>query len=232
MDWLPDGSEIVCPDQHKLNLVNESGKVVQTFGGDVDQQGVEKNKEGEEEQGDIIYSFAVSHDGEKIVSAHRSGLLKLWNKSDATAPVKMWKSIHQGPISRIIFDCTDKLIVTGGCDSSVRVWDYENKVCMANLKGSPGVTSVLAIQKSETRVFGAGDDNKIIVWNYQKREVVAELNEHFAKVTSINLSEDERYLVSTSRDKVIILWDLKTMTSVKVCHWTNHKFVGSLQCRS
>lgn len=207
MDWILDGSEFVCPDQDKLNVVNvDSGKVVQTFGE------VAKDLEGEEE-GDVIYSFAVSNDGTKIVSAHRSGLLKLWDKAEGTV-VKMWKSIHQGPISRIAFDEADKLIATGGCDSSVRVWDYANKICLANLKGVQGVTSVLLIQG--TRVFAAGDDNKIIVWDLEKRTVIAELNEHFAKVTSINVTQDGRYLVSTGRDKVIVLWDLKTMKSVKV----------------
>lgn len=213
IDWLPDGLEVVCPDQSKLNAVNiDSGKVVQTFGVSEDEQ----QQEGDEDEGDLIYSFAVSHDGTRIVSAHRSGLLKLWDKSEASTALKMWKSIHQGPISRIAFDQTDKIIATGGCDSSVRVWDYENKVCLANLKGGQGVCSVLLVQSSKKRVFSAADDNKILVWDYEKKEVVGQLNEHYAKVTSICLSEDEKYLVSTGRDKVIILWDLETMKSVKV----------------
>lgn len=210
VDWILDGSEFICPDQNKLNVVNvDSGKVVQTFGE------VAKEFETEEgsEEGDVIYSFAVSNDGTRIVSSHRSGLLKLWNKAEGTV-LKMWKSIHQGPISRMAFDETDKLIATGGCDSSVRVWDYENKICLANLKGVQGVTSVLLFQGK--RVYAAGDDNKIIVWDLEKRAVVAELNEHFAKVTSINVTQDGRYLVSTGRDKVIVLWDLQTMKSVKV----------------
>lgn len=201
---------MLCPDQIKLNAVNvDSGKVVQTFGG------VEEGEESETDGGDVIYSFAVSHDGTKIVSAHRSGLLKLWNKADGTVS-KMWKSIHQGPISRIVFDETDKIIATGGCDSSVRVWDYENKVCLANLKGGQGVTSVLVIQASKKRVFAAADDNKILVWDYEKRTLIAELSEHYAKVTSLSVSEDERYLTSTGRDKVIMLWDLQAMKNVKV----------------
>lgn len=218
---------MICPDQSKLNAVNvDSGKVVQTLGASSDntfeatkagegQEQSQQQEEQEEEDGDLVYSFAVIHDGTKLVSAHRSGLLKLWSKSDG-ALLKVWKSIHQGPISRICFDQTDKLIATGGCDSSVRVWDYENKICLANLKGGQGVTSVLAIQSSQKRVFAAADDNKILVWDYEKRVVVAQLNEHYAKVTSIGLSEDELYLTSTGRDKVIILWDLATMKSVKV----------------
>lgn len=216
MEWLADGSEVICPDQAKLNAVNvDSGKVVQTFGEATDQTFEASAAAEDEQEADLLYAFALSHDGTKIVSAHRSGLLKLWNKEDG-ALMKMWKSIHSGPVSRIAFDATDKIIATGGCDSSVRVWDYENKICLANLTGGQGVTSVLLIQSSKKRIFAASDDNKIIVWDYEKKRVVAELNEHYAKVTSLNLSENERYLNSTGRDKVIMLWDLETMKSVKV----------------
>lgn len=187
--------------------------MVRVFGG------VEPDLEGTEDaEGDLIYSFAVSNDGSKIVTAQRSGLLKLWDKTEGTV-LKTWKSIHQGPISRIVFDETDKLIATGGCDSSVRVWDYENKICLANLKGIQGVTSVLAFQSEKKRLYAAGDDNKILVWDYEKREAITVLNEHFAKVTSINITEDGKHLVSTSRDKVIILWSLETMKSIKVGLW-------------
>lgn len=53
--------------------------------------------------------------------------------------VKMWKSIHKGPIARLALsqDCT--LLATGGTDSSVRIWDLMHHACTHNLVGLQGV---------------------------------------------------------------------------------------------
>lgn len=67
--WSIDGSSIFCPNLGSINVIDiESGKPKLVLG-DVS------------EESDIINSFAVSSDGSKLVSSHKSGLLKYWQIS-------------------------------------------------------------------------------------------------------------------------------------------------------
>ncbi|XP_059610208.1 transducin beta-like protein 3 [Phlebotomus argentipes] len=199
------GEEIVCQDAEKINFVNvESGKVDRSIHGGADVEGE-----------DVIYTFAVSSSGESVLTAHKSGLLKLWD-GKSCAQVRMWKGIHNGPISRVTFHPTTELVASGGCDASVRIWDYTKKICLANLRGCQGVIGLVTFTKSGSCIYAVGDDNRILGWDYKTRQVIASLEGHYSRVTSLSLTDNEEFLVSTSRDKVLILWDLKQKKSIKV----------------
>lgn len=53
--------------------------------------------------------------------------------------VRSFKSYHRGPVVTMAWDSTSTLVVTGGADSSARVWDLVNKYCTHSLKGASGV---------------------------------------------------------------------------------------------
>lgn len=74
--WTSNGDELLCQDTGKINVLSiETGNIVKTIGG---LEGIE-NDEIEE---DLIYSFTLSDDDEFILTAHKSGLLKLWSKKE------------------------------------------------------------------------------------------------------------------------------------------------------
>lgn len=52
--------------------------------------------------------------------------------------LKIWKSIHKGPVHRIILS-SNSIMATGGSDSSVRIWDLKHHACTQNLRGVEGV---------------------------------------------------------------------------------------------
>lgn len=158
----------------------------------------------------------MSPDNDTVVTAHQSGLLKLWNKND-TSLIKMWKGAHHGPITKLVFNPNSTIIASGGTDSSIRVWNHAQKVCLASLKGCQGVISVIVFHPDpdEKTIIAAGDDSKIIGWDFTTRQVTMALEGHFSKVTSIAYAQDRQFLVSASRDKVIILWNLTTKTQVR-----------------
>ncbi|XP_055677029.1 transducin beta-like protein 3 [Lutzomyia longipalpis] len=202
------GDELVCQDNERINIVNvENGKVDRSIRGGAT----------EVETDDATYTFAVNLDGNLILSAHKSGLLKLWDGQSCSL-VRMWRGVHQGPISRVAFSPSKdtEIVASGGCDASVRIWDYTKKICLANLRGCQGVIGLLTFATAEPLIYAVGDDNRIFGWNYKSREVICTLEAHYSRVTSLSLTPEEDFLVSTSRDKVLILWNLKEKKSVKV----------------
>lgn len=206
--WTSDGSQFLCLENNKINVVDiDSGEVVQN---------IAAPKEAEEDlEQDTLYTFDLSSDDESVITAHKSGLLKLWSKINGEQ-IKIWKSGHKGPIPRVVFRSKGGIVATGGSDSTVRVWDYEKKACLSALRGSQGVVSLVVFHPdvSKSFIYAAGDDNKINCWNYATKELKHTFTGHYSKVTSISFSNN--YLVSVSRDKVLILWDMLTATQKSV----------------
>lgn len=168
---------------------------------------------------DAMYTFALSPNDAEVISSHKSGLLKLWQRSDGTL-VKQWKAIHQGPVPQLTFNGKGNIIASGGTDSSVRLWDYEQKVCLGALRGCQGVISVLQFQPfaddiEERLLIASGDDNRIHCWNYETKELKCILSGHFSRITAVSFSANGLSLVSSGRDKVLILWNLKSGSQVR-----------------
>lgn len=133
VEWIQD--KLYCQTNSSISLVNYvDGKVVQTIG-------------EESSEGDLIHSFTT--DGDRLITAHKSGLLKLWNKEGEV--VKMWKSIHKSPIS--VLKLKNNLLASGGSDGVVRIWDLEHQACIASFKNCQGVVNVVEFHPEENTIW-------------------------------------------------------------------------------
>lgn len=53
--------------------------------------------------------------------------------------VKVWKSIHKGPVAKLAIISNGTMMASGGSDSSIRLWDLVHQSCTHNLVGIQGV---------------------------------------------------------------------------------------------
>lgn len=189
MLWTHDGTQFLCCDETKINVISIKSLEVDRI--ICDDDSVE----------DIIYTFVLTDNDEALITAHRSGLLRLWSFETGKLQ-KSWKNLHIGPVNRLEYSSNVKLLASGGADSFMRIWDFQKQVCKGTLKGAQGVISVIKFHSTESVVLGAGDDATILAWNYETREIVKIFSGHISKVTSLNFSQNEKLLVSSSRDKV------------------------------
>jgi U3 small nucleolar RNA-associated protein 13 len=174
---------------------------------------VEKVIGDQEDSEDVIYTFHIISD-DHVVSAHQSGLLKLWNYENCELK-KSWKFIHTGPIICLDYSTTHNLLASGGSDSFIRIWDFQNHVNIGSLKGCSGIVSVVKFHPTKQIVFGVGDDAAILSWNLETKAIEKKFEGHMSRVTSLEFSECGKYMVSGSRDKVMILWDIEKVTQIR-----------------
>lgn len=60
--------------------------------------------------------------------------------SEESSTPKIWKSIHKGPVACMTLINDGSVLISGGSDSSVRVWDLLHNACLRNLtEGLQGV---------------------------------------------------------------------------------------------
>lgn len=104
---------------------------------------------------------------------------------------------------------SNKHVVTGSRDRTVRIWDLETKrLKLKPLTGHRG--SVLCLQFDETPsqdvLVSGGSDTDVIIWVFSTGHMFKRLkNAHSDSV--LNLCFDHRYLVTCSKDKTIKLWN-------------------------
>lgn len=178
---------------------------------------------GDSEDGaesDQIYTFQISHANNVVVTAHKSGLMKIWDRGTGRQE-KVWRSGHKGPVARLTFDSSDENIASGGSDGNIRLWDLAHNTCTSSLRGAMGVFTVLKYHPDSSKqlIFGAADDTKIRSWNSKTGKEQMVYSGHFSKVTSLQFTPDGQNMVSSGRDRVLILWninDTKALRTVPV----------------
>ncbi|XP_057254106.1 transducin beta-like protein 3 isoform X1 [Pezoporus wallicus] len=190
-----DGKFMFCPCGNKLNIIEVETGALQSL-----------QQEEEEE----ITAFAVSPDDKILVTGSRALLLKQWNWRENQC-VRTWKAVHVAPVAAMAFDSTSTLLATGGCDSTIKIWDMIKQYCTHNLKGSSGVVHLVEFHPdiSCLQLFSSSMDYKIRIWDLNTSKCVAVLDGHFSAVTSLVFA-DGNTLLSSGRDKICIVWDLKT----------------------
>uniref|UniRef100_A0A8B9M624 Transducin beta like 3 n=1 Tax=Accipiter nisus TaxID=211598 RepID=A0A8B9M624_9AVES len=187
-----------CPCGTKLNVI------------DVETGALHSLQQDDEED---ISSFALSPDDEILVTGSRALLLKQWDWRENKC-VRTWKAVHIAPVASMAFDSTSTLLATGGCDSTIKIWDMIKQYCTHNLKGSSGVVHLVEFHPdiSRLQLFSSSIDYKIRIWDLNSSKCVAMLDGHFSAVTSLAFA-DGNTLVSSGRDKICMVWDLKTRES-------------------
>ncbi|CAK9822022.1 Transducin beta-like protein 3 [Anthophora retusa] len=207
VQWSTDGEHIFCQKYGTVSILSvKKGTVISYLG---------ENNDNEEE--DTIKAFTACDNDLNIITYHKSSLFKLWNWKDNKL-LKLWKSIHKAPVVNIAHSGERNLMVSGGSDGTVRLWNLQHHTCTHNLKGVQGVVSVLHFHPNVEKelIFAAGDDIKIHGWNIRTGKEEITLSGHFSKVTSLSFVKDENYLVSSGRDRVLILWDISSGSSIRV----------------
>lgn len=208
VEWTSDAKTLLCQCGPSINLLDvESGQVSGSLGTVVEAEGSDAD--------DFVVSFALSEDNEHVVSSHKSGLFRLWNLA-ARKTVKLWKSIHKGPVAKLALTANATVMASGGSDSCVRLWDLVHQSCTHNLVGIQGVVSVLAFHPDNARklLLGAADDATIVGWDVVTGKPSLALKGHFSKVCGLVIHHDHKHIISCGRDKVIILWDLDRQCAV------------------
>nr|XP_016928981.1 transducin beta-like protein 3 [Drosophila suzukii] len=219
--WSADGHYLYCLNGAAVNQVDvKSSQILLSFGvaassgenkrsADVDNIDVED---------DTVTCFGLSQ--EHLVTAHRSGLLRLWQLATAKL-VKLWKAQHKGPVIRVEFSPCGRLICTsGGADATLRLWDYSNNSCLGALKGFPGPAWLLVFHPNVLRkeIYAGGSDSTVYAWNYETKTLLHKMRGHLSQITGLSFkssSADCNEIVTVSRDKVLIVWQLQEQLESK-----------------
>jgi WD40 repeat protein len=150
---------------------------------------------------DPVSSFAISPDGQTIVSGSGDGTVKLWNREG-----RELLSIegHQDEVRSVAISPDGQTIVSGSQDGTAKLWSRDGHELLTFNGHQASVTSVVFSSDGQTIVSGSGDGT-VKLWNREGRELLT-LDGHKRVITSVAISPDGQTIVAGSWDHTVKLW--------------------------
>ncbi|KAF9185085.1 hypothetical protein BGZ51_002959 [Haplosporangium sp. Z 767] len=95
------------------------------------------------------------------------------------------------------------IVVTGGLDNTLKIWDLETGECLNTLFGH--VEGVWSLAFDKLRIVSGSLDRTIKVWDTESGRCLYTLEGHDGPVTCVSLGDTR--IVSGADDSVVLVWD-------------------------
>ncbi|KAJ3759119.1 WD40 repeat-like protein [Lentinula raphanica] len=100
------------------------------------------------------------------------------------------------------------LVVSGGCDKVVRVWDIRSGYCIYVLRGHTSTIRCMKVLHNRPIAVSGSRDNTLRVWDIQRGRMLRVLEGHVASVRCLDVCGNR--VVSGSYDYTCRLWNVDT----------------------
>jgi WD40 repeat protein len=115
---------------------------------------------------------------------------------------------HRGRVTALAYAEEDRVLVTGGTDGTVRLWDPGGAVCRGELDVGAGVVS-LAVSPSGTRLVVGARRGGCSVWSYPEGARLAAMPNHRRPVSTVDVAPSGLIVVSGSYEGTVRLWEME-----------------------
>eukprot|EP01004_Peranema_trichophorum_P005907 NODE_4747_length_1119_cov_229.626506_g4212_i0.p1 GENE.NODE_4747_length_1119_cov_229.626506_g4212_i0~~NODE_4747_length_1119_cov_229.626506_g4212_i0.p1 ORF type:complete len:320 (+),score=68.09 NODE_4747_length_1119_cov_229.626506_g4212_i0:83-1042(+) len=160
-----------------------------------------------------VLSVAFSSDNRQIVSSSRDHKLKVWNTL-GHCKYTISEDGHTDWVSSVRFSPNPQapLIVSGGWDKTVKVWNLSNLKLLTNLLGHTGYVNTVALSPDGSLCASGGKDGSAMLWDLNKGEHLYELPATDI-IHSLTFSPC-RYWLCAGTESAIKIWDLESKSIV------------------
>ncbi|MGF1539219.1 MAG: AAA-like domain-containing protein [Pleurocapsa sp.] len=163
---------------------------------------------------DLVYTVAISSDGNFMASGGTDRTLILWHKT--TTGWQQGKILqHDGWVVDAAISKDGNLIATASRDRTVKLWSRDGR-SVATLLGHQQPVNSVAIFPDNSQIVSGSDDGVIKIWQPDGK-LLKTLTGHTDAIQAIAITPDGKLIISGSEDKTIKIWQrdgklLQTLT--------------------
>ena len=178
----------------------------------------------------VVHGIALSADGKRLAAADWKGLVVI---RDFKSGAKLREFAHGATVHGVAFSADGQLLISGGVDKKLRLWNVEKDKLERLMEGHTGTIGCVAFAKDGKRAFsasysGLGDtDNTIRFWDVQSGKELAklEVGGEGQALTTAAFSADGRRALTGHENGEVRLWDLDSKK--KLTTFREHKHLIS-----
>jgi len=173
-----------------------------------------------------VMSVAFSADNRQIVSASRDGTIRLWNTLGECKFTIDDNSHTLWPSSVKFSPNTQKpVVVSGGWDKLVKVWDLSNCKLLHDLQGHNGYVNAVTISPDGSLCASGGRDQTAILWDLNDHKQLYSLDA--GSVINALCFSPIRYWLCAATENAIKIWDLENKSEVAKLDSSTPGFFGA-----
>jgi hypothetical protein len=167
--------------------------------------------------------LGLSADGSLIVCGHQLGKLRLY---DAKTGKLIWTyKRHDGEVNSLCISQDKKLILSGGADKTLKVWEIGKHEsiralrqgdCLATFTGHDAAVLSVCLRRDNQFALSGSADHTLRLWQVATGNCIKILTGHTNAVKVVCLDFTGKFAVSASADTTLRYWDLETGACLKV----------------
>ncbi len=116
---------------------------------------------------------------------------------------------HEFTVWSLAITPNGQMIVSGGQDATIRLWDFASGKEVHKFIGHEGpVYNMEIMQDGKHLVSVADKDLAVKIWNIENHELVSSLAPNSAHVTAVAISPDQRFIITGGEDGFARIWDI------------------------
>ena len=157
-----------------------------------------------------IRSLSFIGDSKFLAGASNDGNITIWNLSTG----KLVRTFfgHRGGTYSILFNYKKQVLISGGHDCLIKVWDITGNL-IYEMKGHQGTITCLAISCDEKTLASGSFDKTIKIWSFNKKKLISTIESYSEVASSLAFSPTDQILASSSIDESVKVWDIKFLNN-------------------
>ncbi|MGG6269136.1 NB-ARC domain-containing protein [Leptolyngbya sp. AN03gr2] len=153
--------------------------------------------------------LAASTDGQVFATGHKNTKIYIWNSQ---GECERELTAHAIGVLALAFHPDRAWLASGGQDTTIKIWDWQQERCIATLNGHTDAVWGLAFSPDGNILASSSFDQTIKLWRLQDGMCLATLEGHCDRVSTIAFHPSGELLASGSDDGVIKLWNVAHRT--------------------
>jgi len=161
---------------------------------------------------DIIYTICYSAKG-GVLAVGDNCNVKVFN-STSRELIGEFEHGHRKQILSADISRDSTLMITGGKDSTIVIWDFLTRKIVRKLLHHHGLITCVKFSNDGRYIVSCGTDKNVFLYDISSASIVAKFPDFKDDLTAVNFSPDGSLLVTGGADGMISLYSCQTLKRI------------------